>query len=51
MNVSKMNKEQIDNEFRREAQTFDFNTLLNLFCQQFDTKTKREWIREFHRGE
>ena len=48
--INKLNKKEIDDEFFRMINTYDYNTLIKLFEDRFDTATKREWIKEFHRG-
>jgi len=49
MNISKMTKAEIADKFQRVVSTYDFNTLVDLFCDRFDTKTKKEWIREHYK--
>ena len=46
--IKTMNKEKIDNEFRRVISTYDYKTLSDLFENQFNTKEKRNWIYSFH---
>lgn len=46
--INKMTKEQVDSEFRRIISTYDWNTLVDLFEDRFNTKTKRDWINSFH---
>lgn len=46
--INKMTKEQVDSEFRRIILTYDWNTLVDLFEDRFNTKTKRKWINSFH---
>lgn len=46
--INRMSKKRVDREFRRIISTYDWNTLIDLFENEFDTERKREWINSYH---